>query len=302
MYWLFLCLALFSCTKKEKLTHIRGVAMTIPYHIQIGESLHKKKQRKVLKVIEKTFNRIDETLNHWNPHSELAVLNRLPANSSKEVSAEFCTMLTLSKRYHALSNGLFDPSCGEAIEKWKRALIEESFPQDCESSSGLHTLTIEDNICTKKKKLALDFDGIAKGYTVDLLVENLEKLGISSLYVNWGGEIRTLGRHPTNRAWQIKLPHSDTVLPLENQAVATSGNTLQYGYIDTLPYSHYIDPSSQRALPAHAPLVVTVIAPTCAQADALATIALLLQNKTKIKEFFNDLHGITYYIDANETE
>ncbi len=32
-----------------------------------------------------------------------------------------------------------------------------------------------------------------KGYTVDLLIENFEKIGIQNAYVDWGGEIKAKG-------------------------------------------------------------------------------------------------------------
>ncbi len=56
---------------------------------------------------------------------------------------------------------------------------------------------------------------------------------------------------------------------LSNSAVATSGNYQQYVTIDNVNYSHIIDPRT--GYPASHNPSVTVIAPTCLAADALAT-------------------------------
>ncbi len=64
------------------------------------------------------------------------------------------------------------------------------------------------------------------------------------------------------------------VLELENKAVATSGNYRQYETIEGKHFSHIIDPRT--GYPANHNPGVTVIAPTCMDADALATALSVL--------------------------
>jgi thiamine biosynthesis lipoprotein ApbE len=57
--------------------------------------------------------------------------------------------------------------------------------------------------------LTLDLCGIAKGYALDRIIEALPAVGVDSVMFELGGEIRTLGRHPDGRAWQIGIERPD---------------------------------------------------------------------------------------------
>ncbi|MBN2841444.1 MAG: FAD:protein FMN transferase [Sedimentisphaerales bacterium] len=70
---------------------------------------------------------------------------------------------------------------------------------------------------------------------------------------------------PESYSWELEL---------QNGAVATSGNYRQYMEIQGKHYSHILDPRT--GYPADANPSVTVVAPTCMDADALATALSVL--------------------------
>ncbi len=70
---------------------------------------------------------------------------------------------------------------------------------------------------------------------------------------------------PESYSWELEL---------QNGAIATSGNYRQYLKIQGKHYSHILDPRT--GYPADANPSVTVIAPTCMDADALATALSVL--------------------------
>ncbi len=129
--------------------------------------------------------------------------------------------------------------------------------------------------------IPLDLNGIAKGYGVDRLVEVLRDHGIRDALVGIDGETRAMGLRPDGGAWTIaveaperarRAPHS--ILTLQDAAVATSGDYRHWVTVQGRDLSHTMDP--RRGAPLLAPPAsVTVIAPTCAEADAWATALMV---------------------------
>ncbi len=57
----------------------------------------------------------------------------------------------------------------------------------------------------KNKTVQIDCNGIAQGYTVDLLSVLLESKGVKNYMVELGGEIRVLGLNKEEQEWSIGI-------------------------------------------------------------------------------------------------
>ncbi len=134
----------------------------------------------------------------------------------------------------------------------------------------------------KATPIALDLNGIAKGYGVDRLAETLRDHGIVDALVGIDGEMRAMGLRPDGEAWTIaveapdaerRTPHS--ILALQDAAVATSGDYRHWVEVQGRRLSHTMDPRRGAPLIA-SPASVTVVARTCAEADAWATALMVL--------------------------
>ncbi|MEX0961547.1 MAG: FAD:protein FMN transferase [Simkaniaceae bacterium] len=241
-------LFLFSCAPSFKINHFRGVAMTMPYHIQLGKLHHSSKQ--IEAKITEVFEKVNHCYNHFNPNSELSKLNQA---ESGVLSNALYELFLLSDQIYKMTNGVFDPSFGH----WKEFVFRGN--------------TIE------KGSLTLDFDGIVKGLTVDLLASMLSDLGYRNFYVEWAGDLFVKGNHFNGRPWRIavKKPYSDIpfqIIELKDRAVATSGNYFHQKIVENALLTHFFDPKKQIFLPVTKEIQsVTVIGPSCALADALAT-------------------------------
>lgn len=294
--WLFL-ISCGSETSTERVSHFSGVEMTIPYSIIIGGRLSNKDTQSVFQVIHSTFAEVNDIYNKWNPKSELSRLNDLKAGVRVPLSPQLEHLLSLTNHIVELSDGRFDPTIDPLQKLWadKFILGEEPSPAEIQKivpAIGWNKIHFANGIFYKDNDLTrLDLGGIAKGYCVDLLVERLNKTGFANVFVEWGGEIRASGQHPDNRPWKVfisRLGDTDpnqaiATLSLKDQAIATSGDYLQnwtiqrVGTGEVITYFHIIDPRSYH------PLVMTpesvasasVLAPTCALADGLATAAML---------------------------
>ena len=120
----------------------------------------------------------------------------------------------------------------------------------------------------------LDLGGIAKGWTVDLAAASAIADGLAWALVSAGGDLRIAGDAPTMEV-TIEDPGAPTeaagALRLATGALASS-STMRRAWGPGL--HHIIDPRT--GAPTDSPVVqATVWAPTCAEAEVLATWALL---------------------------
>jgi FAD:protein FMN transferase len=274
--------------------------MNIAYCVQIGDPLMKKEITHIEAIIRSTFSTIHHTYDNWNPDSEISQLNRLPAFQKTPLSPELASFLVDVGRLVALTEGRFDPTVEPLQQLWKRCLKEGCLPlqqdlAELTEAVGWDKVHVEEALFWKEHSLtALDFSGIAKGYAVDLLIERLQAAGYTSLYVEWGGEIRTTGLHPEGRPWRIGIKGL-SLIDLTDAAIATSGSYAQQWTIGSINYTHIIDPCTQHPLQTPPLSSASVIAPTCTEADALATALMLFPSKEEAEEWAKE-HAIKVFI------
>ena len=150
--------------------------------------------------------------------------------------------------------------------------------------------------------MGLDLGGIAKGAVVDELAAYLESLGYGAYLINAGGDVLGRGRKPGDRPWVVGVQHprSPESLaglfelpqpqgPEQQVAVVTSGDYELFFEREGTRYHHILDPRT--GYPARGCVSVTVIAPTCALADALATAAFVLGVR-RGAEYLEGLPGV----------
>jgi thiamine biosynthesis lipoprotein len=143
-------------------------------------------------------------------------------------------------------------------------------------------LQIDGVLVRKSAPIVLDLNGIAKGYGVDRLAETLRDRGIGNALVGIDGEMRALGLRRDGAAWTIAVEAPDparrtprSILALQDAAVATSGDYRHWVEVQGRRLSHTMDPTRGAPLIAP-PASVTVVARTCAEADAWATALMVL--------------------------
>ncbi len=150
---------------------------------------------------------------------------------------------------------------------------------------GLDKLAVEG---TSIRKTAADVDvslaGIAKGYGVDEVGAMLASRGIHDALVEIGGEVRGYGTTETGRPWRVgvNVPRAAAgatdvavAVPLQNAALATSGDYRNFFESGGKRYGHILDPRTGQPVE-HTVLSASVLATDCATADALATALLVL--------------------------
>jgi thiamine biosynthesis lipoprotein len=138
--------------------------------------------------------------------------------------------------------------------------------------------------CRLPEGFGLDLGGIAQGAVVDLLGAWLEQRGFRRYLVEASGDILIAGVKARGQPWTVAIRHPRRgqefvgILKLgepgRKLAVVTSGDYERFFEQGGRRYHHILDPAT--GYPAMGLASVTVIAPTCTEADALSTAAFVL--------------------------
>ena len=238
------------------------------------------------------FDRIrdlDAILSDYRADSELSRLASVPVGYPVRTSDDLFAVLRAAQAVAEATDGAFDITLGPVIRLWRDAR-RSGRPPDAEARaaaaarSGFRHLTLDDAQQTVTMGVAgmmLDAGGIGKGYAASEALAAMARLGVPSALVAVSGDLAFSAAPPGTSGWRIALAtgreeddEARQAVVLEHAAVSTSGASAQHLDAGGQRYSHIIDPASGIGL--RDDLTVTVIAPTGAEADALATAVSVL--------------------------
>ncbi len=238
-------------------------------------------------ALQAAVDEVDAQMSTWKPGSDLTRLNAAPVGEWVTVPARLLHVLRLGLEIGRASGGAFDIGMGDAVAAWGFG-SEAASPASIRAAMAARrrpaheVLEIGGARVRKSSPVALDLNGIAKGYGVDRLAETLRDRGICNALVGIDGEMRALGLRVDGEAWTIavempdaerRMPHS--ILSLQDAAVATSGDYRYWVEAQGRRLSHTMDPIRGAPMIA-SPASVTVVTRTCVEADAWATALTVL--------------------------
>lgn len=283
----------------------QGSIFGTTYHIKYESA------EKLDSAILEELQRVDRSLSVFNKQS---TISRINSGESNRTDAMLYEIISKASEVSKITNGAFDITVMPLVNAWGFGFKKGDFPTNQEVDSlrrfvGFHKLTLRKDSTLEKKdsRIMIDCGAIAKGYGVDRIARLLREHGVRNFMVEIGGEVVTKGRNPKGHPWHIGIsrPVDDganevqTVLDLENSALATSGNYRNYYERDGRRYAHTIDPRTGQPVQ-HSLLSATVIAPDCATADAYATAFMVLgvDSARQIVKERKDLKAYLIYADA----
>ena len=301
MRYLLIFLFLFnSCVNNtDKQTILRGDIYGTTYSI-----VYFSKVDLPLKVkIDSIFNSIDMSMSTYNSNSLITKIN-----NNKEVLLDdhFKYVFNTSKKIYYETSGDFDPSIGPLVNSLDFGPTTNNISTDSLMKLvGLDKFKIFENKLHRPLNSFLDFNAIAKGYSVDMISEFLLFNNVANFLVEVGGEIRSSGMNlADDRNWRVGLdtPTFDgsqneiyKAFNLIDKSMATSGVYRKFK-IDSLgnKYAHIIDPKTGYSSKTNI-LSITVIADNCIEADAYAT-ALHLMTLDEINLFVQKNNKISVFV------
>ena len=271
-----------------------GYAQGGTYRVKVNMQGVRVSPETVAAAIDSLLEAIDFSISGYNRNSLLS-----KRNAGEEIVPDryFSELLELSEKYKELSGGAFDVYSGPLFDLWGFGFTSDSLPSD---------EAIERALADCKAGKILNFNAIAQGYSCDIVAEYLYSIGVKDMLVDIG-EIFCDGRNPSGEGWSIGVdnpvdgndsPGSDLRGIWRSngaaQGIVTSGNYRKFYVKDGKKYAHTIDPRSGRPVE-HGLLSATVVAPTAAEADALATACMVL-GPQGARELVEALDGVEAYL------
>ncbi len=238
------------------------------------------------------FARVDaleRRLSDYDPSSEVSRLSATAGSGEwVSVSKDLWTVLAAAQDWAARTDGAFDVTVGPLTRLWRWAGRRATFPPHerlnrARESVGYRFLLL--NPATRSVRLELDgmrldLGGIGKGYAADAALDVLRSFGVHHALVDAGGDVVLGDAPPGTTGWRVEIPGVEDgrvvseIRHLARGAVATSGDAYRFIEVDSVRYSHIMDPQSGMGLTERR--VVTVLAPTGTEADALASAVSVL--------------------------
>jgi len=288
----FICLV--GCDGKEQKVEISGRTMGTSYHIVLSDSLSNEHATKeaLQKELDDILINVNQQMSTYISDSEISQFNQSKSLEWFPISNDFLTVIKSAQEISQKTNGAFDITVGPLIELWgfgKKVRTDKpsnSQINNIRDRVGYQKLSFRDTPPALKKSnesLFINVSAIAKGFAVDKLSDYLIAKNYKNFMVEIGGELRVSGKSPRGKAWSIAIRNPDLnsteiqkkMLSLDNQAVATSGNYLNFFIEDKVRYSHILDPRTGQSKTQKA-MSITVVNKSTMVADAYATALVVL--------------------------
>lgn len=277
------------------------------YHItyQSDKDLH----REILQRLQL----VDQTFSTFNDESIISKINR---NEPVKLNQMFIEVFDLAKTVSKDTHGAFDITVAPLVNVWGFGFKSGTPPTKAVIDSLRHLTGYEkvkligSKVRKQDPRIMLDCSAIAKGYGSDVVAQYLRSRDVENFMIEIGGEIVVQGNSDKRLPWKIGVtkPTDDstqvnnelqTVLNVTNTAMATSGNYRRFYYKNGKKYAHTIDPKTGYPVQ-HNILSATVLANTCAKADAYATsfMVLGLEKTQQVLQHHPDLMVYLIYADG----
>jgi FAD:protein FMN transferase len=297
--------------KKGEYLSIAGLTQGTTYHMTYecknGENLKS--------TIDSLLADYDLSLSSYNPNSLISKFNRnVPGTKADQ---KFKDVFNKSYEVFKKTDGAFDITVAPIINALGFGSSKDTMNVDSSMIDsllayvGMDKVKMEgDSIVKENKNIKLDVNGIAQGYSVDLVCKFLEGRKIRNFMVEIGGEVRAKGRNQNNRTWRIGIDKPmegnmmpgaelETIIRLDNRALATAGNYRKFYERNGIKYVHIINPKT--GYPVISKLLsATVVARDCLTADGYDTPLMVMGLERAIQFLKENTFLEAYLIYADE--
>jgi thiamine biosynthesis lipoprotein len=267
--------------------------------------------------VDSILERIDLSLSKYRKD---AILYKVNENQDVELDDHFIKNFNKAMEISKATNGMFDITVGPLVDlfgfgdKKRGDITDTALVDSLLQFVGYNKVKIVNRHLVKQNPgIQLDFNAIAQGYSVDVIADYFERIGIKNYMIEVGGETMCRGHNEFGDEWRIGVekPIENTdatdrvvelILGFKNvkKAVATSGDYRKFYIANGIKYTHTIDPHT--GFPVKDSLVsASIMADDCMTADGYAT-ACMASGFKKAKELVNahpELEAFFIYFDHN---
>lgn len=274
---------------------LAGTTMGTRYSIAICGYVSRPRIVALMDRIGVELEAVNRQMSTWDPQSEISRFNAVASTEPFPVSAPFADVIRHALVLAESTDGAFDPTLQPLINLWGFGSASEADAQvpseeaiaAARETTGWWKLAVSEDAMLRKKvpDVSLDLGAIAKGHGVDAVAQVLEEAGLKNWFVEIGGEVVVKGLNRSGVPWKIgvQYPSPDPadferrqgIIQPKCGAVAASGDYRNYILQDGVRYAHILDPRTGYAV-CSATASVTVLAPTCMEADGAATALFVM--------------------------
>ena len=305
----------FSCTSKSDEHAFAGEALGTSYHIKYFSETDIPFQKSLDSIIES----INNSMSTYREDSDISKINK--GDSGVVVDENFREVLKASEKIYSESNGFFDPTVGNLVNAYgfgperRNDSLNSRLIDSMLLYVGLNKIKLskENKIIKELPEIYLDFNAIAKGYTVDVIAKYLDSKDVQDYLVELGGELVAKGiNKDSNEPWVVAIDDPlqtegnrefKATLFLKDRGMATSGNYRKFRMdsLTGLRYVHTINPKTGLSEKSNL-LSASVLAKNCTLADGYAT-AFMALGLERSKEMLSRIKDVdVYFIYAEENE
>ena len=267
-------------------------AMACEFEVFLNAGQYREANDAVVEALD-LVARLEEQLTVFRETSEIAAINRRAAAEPVAVEPRLFALLEQAAQLHRQTGGAFDITSGPLTKVWGFYRRQGAMPDECDLAAALESVgsqfleldSVAQSVRFQKPGVELNLGAIGKGYALDRAAETLLAAGIGDFLWHGGqSSILARGSQATQAAdepgWLVGVRHpmrperQVIEIRLCDRALGTSGAGTQFFRHRGKRYGHIIDPRS--GWPAEGVISTTVLAPTAAEADALATAFYIL--------------------------
>ncbi|WP_405383655.1 FAD:protein FMN transferase [Maribacter sp. LLG6340-A2] len=286
---LIILVVLQSCKKEDYYrSDYSGAALGTTYNIVVIAD----EEMNVQSEIDSVFKVINHSLSTYMPNSDISRINN--GDSTVIVDHMFQEVFKMAKNIHADTDGFFDPTVGTLVNAWgfgpeRKISMDSTKVDSLLQYVGFDKVSLNANnqVIKTAPNVYIDFNAIAKGYSIDRLASMLDAKGIPNYLIEVGGELVAKGNNAIKgKSWVVGIDDPETMMDrkikilinLNDRALASSGNYRKFRIDDATgkKYVHTVNPKTGFTQISNT-LAVTILAENCATADAYATAFMAME-------------------------
>ena len=302
----FLSLLLISCNDDSSFyKRIQGDALGTTYKVIVQSEYN---SSVIKQSIDSIFEVVNNSMSTYRTSSIISRVNR--SQNPVEVDSHFIEVFKKSQEIWKLSNGYFDPTAGSIVNLYGMGpntnvqSINRYKIDSVMQYVGLDKVYLDqqNRIVKAKGGVYIDFNAIAKGYSVDLIKDLLMQINSENFLIEVGGELITMGKNEKNKKWKVAIQNPIDLssyyseISLDGMSLATSGNYRKFR-IDSQTgarYAHIVNPINGESMTNNI-LSASVVSSSCIEADAWAT-TLMLMDPIEATKIINNIADIEVLI------
>ncbi|MEM9411406.1 MAG: FAD:protein FMN transferase [Planctomycetota bacterium] len=260
----------------------------IDYQVTIYDDIDDR--QKLTEGIQSTLDKVNRLMSTYQKDSDVSRFNRATVDQWIEVDVTTVTVIQRAIELSELTGGAFDITVGPAVNAWNfgpqksKALPSDQEVAELQNRVGYEHIQYQANppsLRKSKGRVQIDLSAIAKGFAADEVQRYLTDQQLKNFMVEVGGEVVVSGE-TAKGPWRIGIEKPvemvrqvAEVVELTDCAMATSGDYRNFRMVDGERLSHTIDPKTCRPIK-NPPASVSVVAPDCMTADAMATAIMVM--------------------------